>query len=168
MFKVFVDYPTYEQEFRIAESTTSGATVELAEVLQRDEILQLQDVVRRVPAPATTIHFALDVVRRSRPGRDAPPLINRMVTFGAGPRAVQFLLLGGKARAVIQGRNYVATDDIRALARPVLRHRIITNYAAEAEGYSADRLIEHLLDQTPVRAAGELARAGAGEVLSSA
>ncbi len=167
MFKVFVDYPTYEQEYRIAESTTSGTSVQLAEVLQRPEILQLQDVVRRVPAPPSTIQFALDVVRRSRPGPDAPALINRMVTFGAGPRAVQFLLLGGKTRAVIQGRNYVATDDVRALARPVLRHRIITNYAAEAEGYSADRLIEHLLEQTPVRGADELARAGAGEVLSA-
>ncbi len=163
MLKVFVDYPTYEQEFEIAERTTSSELPELARTLSRDEILQIQSVVRRVPAAPSMIEHALDLVRRSRPGPDATALVNRLVTYGAGPRAVQFLLLGAKARAVIQGRKHVSYEDVRALAHPVLRHRIITNYAAEAEGYSPDRLIDHLLEETPPRSA-ELA--GAGEVLA--
>jgi MoxR-like ATPase len=163
MVKVFVDYPTYEQEYEIAERTTSAELPELSRTLNRDEIMQLQAVVRRVPAAPSMIEHALDLVRRSRPGPDATALVNRLVTYGAGPRAVQFLLLGAKARAVIHGRKHVSHDDVRALAHPVLRHRIITNYAAEAEGYSPDKLIDHLLEETPPRAA-ELA--GAREVLA--
>lgn len=173
MFKIFVDYPTYDDEFTIAERTTSGPIPKLAAVLTREEILALQDVVRRVPASPEVIHHALELVRRTRPGRDgragptpttAPretsngqgtsELIKRMVTFGAGPRAVQFLLLGAKARAVIEGRKFVSVEDVRALAHPVLRHRILINYAAEAEGYDSDRLIDHVLDGLPPREVG--------------
>ncbi len=178
MFKVFVDYPSYDEEYSIAERTTGGDVPEIQEVLGREEILQIQDVVRRIPAAPSVVHYALELVRLTRPygghrtrpptarvdgspGESVPelkadassslPLVNRLVTFGAGPRAVQFLLLGGKARAVLKGRKHVATEDIRALAQPVLRHRIMTNYAAEAEGYDADRLIEHILEADPRR-----------------
>jgi len=177
MFKVLVDYPGYEEEFAIAERTTGSPLPELQPVLQRDEILHLQDVVRRVPAAPSVIHYALRLVRATRPsptageaGADepAPPeFVRRMVTYGAGPRAVQFLLLGGKARAILQGRRHVATDDIRALARPVLRHRIITNYTAEAEGFGADRLIDELIEHVSPYDGQDHAYAGAAEVLKS-
>jgi MoxR-like ATPase len=182
MFKIFVDYPSYDEEFQIAERTTGSAADELTTALQRDEILQLQDVVRRVPAAPSVIHYALELVRSTRPAHNgaatpssrglAPAargdeLINRLVTFGAGPRAVQFLLLGGKARAVMRGRKHVAIEDIRALAHAVLRHRIITNYAAEAEDYHADRIIDHVLVATPARSMGESEHAGLAQVLRS-
>ncbi|MBU0640918.1 MAG: AAA family ATPase [Planctomycetes bacterium] len=176
MFKVFVDYPGYDDEFAIAERTTGTTQPGLSTVLEKNEILSLLGVVRRVPAAPSVIHYALALVRATRPGRggvgdgggrpgDASALIDRMVTFGAGPRAVQFLLLGGKARAVLSGRKHVATEDIRVLAHPVLRHRLITNYAAEAEGYDADRLIAHLLDTVRPETGADGDAAGVSEVL---
>ncbi|MGD8451664.1 MAG: AAA family ATPase [Phycisphaerae bacterium] len=175
MFKVLVEYPGYEDEYLIAERAAAAEPPELRAVLTRPEILHLQDVVRRVPVAPSVIHYALTIVRRTRPsaaagrngeqsggdggdggdgGKDferssATPLIDRLVTFGAGPRAVQFLLLGAKARAVLHGRNHVAVEDVRALAPPVLRHRLITNYAADAEGYDTDRIIGHVLASLP-------------------
>jgi MoxR-like ATPase len=191
MFKVFVDYPSYDEEYLIAEKTTSTPPAELADVLQRDEILALQEVVRRVPAAPTVIHYALELVRLTRPAATVAPgaprgdgqsraseavrpkdpasaeLIDRLVNYGAGPRAVQFLLLGGKARAVMQGRKHVSIDDVRALAHPVLRHRILTNYAAEAEGYDPDRIIDHLLAAFPGPRIDESTDAGVEKVLGS-
>jgi MoxR-like ATPase len=186
MFKIFVDYPGYDEEYAIAERTTSGARPELRPVLEHDEILFLQEVVRRVPAAPSVLHFALELVRRTRPSkaeRGAPAggipggvpaaapgaldAIERMVTFGAGPRAVQFLLLGGKARAVMHGRKYVALEDIRALSHPVLRHRIVTNYTAEAEGFDADRLIDLVLASLPAHEIDGSAHAGVKEVFGS-
>jgi MoxR-like ATPase len=167
MFKVFVDYPTYDDEYLIAERTTSGDLPELQPVLERGEIMKLQEVVRRVPAAPSVIRHALDVVRSTRPGESANELVNRMVTFGAGPRAVQFLLVGAKVRAAMNGRRFISTDDVRAVAPPVLRHRIITNYAAEAEGYSPDGIVEHLLETTPLASTDGLEHAGAHEVLNT-
>lgn len=187
MFKVFVRYPSYQEEYQIAERTTGGESVELTEVLKREEILALQDVVRRVPIAPSIIHYALELVRMTRPrptelraatnGRaenaGGPPefstleLVNRLVTFGAGPRAVQFLLVGAKARAIIRGRRHVATEDIRALGHAVLRHRIITNYAAEAEGYDADGIIDYVLENLRAEAPDEAADAGVEKVLGS-
>ncbi len=179
MFKILVGYPSYDEEYLIAERTTGGAAPTIDSVLQREEILWLQDVVRRVPAAPSVIHYALNLVRATRPaqstgpratggdGQPASEIIDRMVTFGAGPRAVQFLLLGAKARAVMQGRKHVAAEDVRALAHPVLRHRIITNYAAEAEGFHADEIIDQLVERVPAREAQEAAHAGVREVLRS-
>ena len=168
MFKVFVDYPSYDEEYDIAERTTGAELPMLSDVLQRDEILRLQALVRRVPAAPSVIHYALELARLTRPGRDGggsaaaaerpsgssarrgvSELVDRLVNFGAGPRAVQFLLLGGKARAVMRGRKHVAIEDIQAMAYPVLRHRILTNYAAEAEGYDPDRIIRAILEAYP-------------------
>jgi MoxR-like ATPase len=181
MFKVFVDYPSYDEEYLIAERTTGGAVPVLADVLQRDEILALQDLVRRVPAPPSVIHYALELVRLTRPTatvtpspggstrdrRAASELVDRLVNFGAGPRAVQFLLLGGKARAVMQGRKHVSIEDIRSLAYAVLRHRILTNYAAEAEGYDPDRIIDYLLETFPGHQISESEDAGVQKILGS-
>ncbi len=191
MFKVFVDYPSYDEEYEIAERTTAAPLPRLADVLQRDEILALQDLVRRVPAAPSVIRYALDLVRLTRPTATVPrpssdgdgksrgrfparpkdratsELIDRLVNFGAGPRAVQFLLLGGKARAVMQGRKYVSVDDVRALAHAVLRHRILTNYAAEAEGYDPDRITDHLLEAFPGQPIDESTDAGVQTIFGS-
>jgi len=185
MFKVLVGYPPYADEFAIAERTTGGRQPELKPVLALEEILRLQEIVRRVPVAPSVIHYALNVVRSTRPsaarrdedadqaaGRVALPaaaaeLIDRMVTFGAGPRAVQFLLLGAKVRALLIGRHHVSREDLQALAHPVLRHRIITNYAAEAEGYDTDRIIEHILESLPAGRGDESANAQFRQVFTS-
>jgi len=149
MFKVFVNYPSYDEEYAIAEKTTVAFDPAVEPVLSAEEILHLQGVVRRVPAAPHVIRHALDLARRTRPAEEgAPPSLARLIAWGAGPRAVQFMVLGGKARAILHGRYHVSTDDIRAVARPVLRHRVITNFSAEAEGYTTDRLIDELLAQT--------------------
>ena len=115
--------------------------------LPGEEILEFQKLVRRIPAAPDVIRHALDLVRATRPRAEgAPEFVNKMLTWGAGPRAVQALIIGGKALAALRGRCHLSTDDVRDLARPVLRHRIVTNYSAEAEGFTTDKVIEQLLD----------------------
>ncbi|MBL8851921.1 MAG: MoxR family ATPase [Planctomycetaceae bacterium] len=156
MFKVFVRYPTFEEERRIARQTTSLQQGEIQPVLSGAEILELQRIVRQVPVTDHVVDYALALVRQTRIGEDGTPdYINDWLSWGAGPRAVQFLLLGAKTRALLNGRSHVSTDDIQALAAPVLRHRIVTNFAAESEGVTADRVIEKLLATTPSKE-GEL------------
>jgi MoxR-like ATPase len=147
MFKIHVEYPTYDQEYEIAEKTTVNVDRDVESVLSGEEILSLQQVVRRLPAAPHVIRHALDLSRMTRPDDPkAPEIIQRMVTWGAGPRAVQFLVLGAKARAILNGRYHASTDDVRMVAHPVLRHRVITNFSAEAEGYTTDRIVDALLD----------------------
>jgi MoxR-like ATPase len=165
MFKVFVRYPGYDEEFKIGALTTAQFEPQVSPVLSAEEISRLQKLVRRVPAAPHAIHYALRLVRSTRveePG--APDFVTEAVSWGAGPRAVQYLLLGGKARAVLDGRSFVSTDDIRAVAHPVLRHRVITNFSAESSGITPDRVIDRLLAEIPDRRPGdevapELARA---------
>jgi MoxR-like ATPase len=149
MFKVFIGYPTYDDEYTIATTTTVEFEHTLKPVLGAAEILELQKLVRRVPIAEPVVKYALDLVRKTRPNEpDAPDFVRKHVSWGAGPRAVQYLILGGKARALLRGQCYVSTEDIRALAAPVLRHRVITNFAAQAEGYTPDQLVADLLDGT--------------------
>ncbi len=156
MFKVFVKYPGYDEEYLIAESTTADREVEVDKVLNGDEILRLQHLVRRVPTAPHVIHYALRFVRATRVNEaDCPEFVSDSVSWGAGPRGVQYLLLGGKARAVLEGRTYTTTDDIRAVARPVLRHRVITNFDAESSGIRSDDVINRLLDELPDRSDGD-------------
>ena len=147
MFKVFIGYPSYEEECRVAELTTGGTNQAIKAVVSAEEVIRYQQIVRRVPAARDVVRHAVDLVRATRP-REAtsPERIRKLLTWGAGPRAVQALLLGGKARALINGRHHVSADDVRALAKPVLRHRLVTNFSAEAEGYTPDRIIDDLLD----------------------
>ncbi len=146
LFKVFIGYPTYDDEYEIAERTTGGESVDIGEVLSKVDILRFQKLIRRVPAAPDVVRHALDLVRATRPNEsNRPDFVQKMVTWGAGPRAVQALLLGGKARAAIKGRDHLAMEDVRALAKPVLRHRVVTNFSAEAEGYTSDRVIDDLL-----------------------
>jgi MoxR-like ATPase len=165
MFKVFVRYPSYAEEYRIAETTTAEFNPQVDAVLSTEDIMGLQRIVRRVPAAPHVIHYALRLVRATRVDETgAPSFVREWCSWGAGPRAVQYLLLGGKARAVLDGRFYVTTEDIKAVAHPVLRHRIITNYSAESEGITPDRVVDQLLQTIAERgeldeAPPELARA---------
>jgi len=156
MFKVFVKYPGYEEEFRIAETTTAEFHPEVVDVLSGPDILNLQQMVRRVPVAPFVIHYALRLVRATRVHEgDVPAFVNDWVSWGAGPRGMQYLLLGGKARAMLDGRFSVTTDDIRAVAHPVLRHRVITNFNAESSGISPDKVIDRLLAEVPERRTGD-------------
>lgn len=158
MFKIYIGYPSYEEEYEIAMHTTGDESPKVEKILSAEDILTLQKLVRRVPAAPPVINHALDLVRRTRPSdAAAPEFVKRHVAWGAGPRAVQFLILGAKARAVLRGNYHVSTEDLRALAPAVLRHRVITNFAAQAEGYDSDRLIRDLLDKTQPHAGGLLA-----------
>ncbi len=152
MFKVFVGYPSYDEELQIAELTPARvreASSGIPAVVDAAEVLELQALIHRVPAARSVVEHALDLVRRTRPDElNTPDVIKRMVTWGAGPRAVQYMVLAAKARAVLNGRHHVAVEDVRAVAHPVLRHRIVPNFSAEAEGYTPDRIIDALLEHT--------------------
>jgi MoxR-like ATPase len=158
MFKVFVRYPSFNEEFEIARRTTALINEEITPVLTGDVILQLQRLVRRVPVTDHVIQYTLALVRQTRVGEPGVPKFAKdWLSWGAGPRAVQYLILGGKARALLYGRTHVQTEDIQALAFPVLRHRILTNFTAASEGITPDTVIEKLLKDTPSRE-GELTK----------
>ncbi|TWU67166.1 AAA family ATPase [Crateriforma conspicua] len=150
MFKIFVEYPTFDEEFEVARRTTGMNDQNVQPVMAAEEIIRLQDLVRRVPVSDHVIRYALSLVRQTRVGSDGvPEFVDELVGWGAGPRAVQFLILGGKARALLQGRFHVQIEDIQALAKPVLRHRMVVNFAAESEGIGSDEVIDRIIDATP-------------------
>ncbi len=154
MFNVRVEYPSSSEELEIMRLTTTTAVPTLHTVLGAEEILALQETVRRVPVADPVLQYAVQLVRATRLDSDeAPAFIKESLSWGAGPRATQNLILGGKARALLNGRFHVSTEDIRSVAHPVLRHRLITNYSAEAEGITSDRIIDRLLET--VRAGGD-------------
>lgn len=147
MFNIWVDYPTFEEEKTIVSQTTSTKSASLDSILDKAKIEELQNLVRKVPVPETVLDYAVKVVGATRPDSNlAPDFIKKYLSWGAGPRASQYLILGGKARALSQGRYNVTKEDINALAVPVLRHRIVNNYAAEAEGYTTVKLIEMIIE----------------------
>jgi MoxR-like ATPase len=150
MFKVFVQYPSFSEEFEIAQRTTGTNSSEVEPVLTAQEIIALQKSVREVPLSDHIARYALAIVRQTRVGADGvPDFISDQLAWGAGPRAVQNLILGCKARTLLQGRPHVSIEDVQALAAPVLRHRIVVGFAAESEGVSADSIIEKLIETTP-------------------
>jgi MoxR-like ATPase len=147
MFNIRMEYPPVEEEVTMVKATTGGETASLEPVLDHQRIIELQDIVRRVPVSERVIRYAVSIAEATRPNREKSlPFINEFITWGAGPRAGQYLILGGKARAILQGRNYVACEDIRALAYAVLRHRIMLNFNAEAEGMTSDAVITKILE----------------------
>lgn len=180
MFNILVDYPDEEEEFRIVEQTTTTHIPQLERVLSATDILEMQDIVRKVPVAPYVIRYAMKFTRLTRKGSrvaaekiattpvggtkskeiEVPDFIRDYVTWGAGPRASQFLILAAKARAVLHGRYYVSCEDVRAVAAPVLRHRIITNFNAEAEGVKPDDIVRRLIDRIP-RDPNEQAAVGA-------
>jgi MoxR-like ATPase len=148
MFLVDVGYPSAEEELEIVKQTTSSRQVTLQKVLSPEQILALQELVRRVPVPDHVVKYAVDLVRATRPKEPgALDFISKNVAWGAGPRASQYLVVGAKARAVLAGRFSATVDDVRALARPVLRHRVLPNFTAESEGLTSTRLIDSLLER---------------------
>lgn len=147
MFNIRIDYPPHEEEVMMVKATTGGKVEDLSPVLDHQRITELQDIVRRVPVSERVIRYAVAIAEATRPGREKSlQFINDYITWGAGPRAGQYLILGGKARAILQGRNYVACEDIRALAYAVLRHRVMLNFNAEAEGMTSDSIISKILE----------------------
>jgi MoxR-like ATPase len=150
MFKVFVRYPSFNEEFEIARRTTTTQHDPVVPVLSAEEILDLQRIVREVPVTDHVIRYALSLIRQTRvdePG--TPDFVHDQLSWGAGPRAVQFLILGSKARALLHGRTHVSTEDVQALVKPVLRHRLVVSFAAESEGVTADAIVDRLLEITP-------------------
>jgi MoxR-like ATPase len=150
MFHVKVDYPLRDEEREIVLRTTGAVDLKLEPVISGPAILQCQETVRKVPVPDHVLDFVLDAVRRTRPTEpDAPPFVKELIQWGAGPRACQQWILGGKVRALLHGRFHVTLDDIDALAAPVLRHRIVPTFNAEAEGIGVDQIIKRVLDVVP-------------------
>jgi MoxR-like ATPase len=151
MFKIRVDYPSRDEEIEIMKRTTSVHRPELQALLDGKQILKLQEVVRQVVVAEHVFTYAADLVRATRPREpSAPKFVPELVAWGAGPRASQYLILGGKARAILHGRLHVTTDDLRAVAYPVLRHRLVTTFNADAEGVKPDDIIRKLIQAIPL------------------
>jgi len=154
MFEIRIDYPSEPEEMDILKRTTSSYEGDLQHALSGADIMHIQKLVRRVPVADHVYRYAMSLARNTRVtgnARDeAPDFIRESLAWGAGPRASQYLILGGKARAILTGRFHVTTDDIRACALPVLRHRLVTNFNAESQGITADDIVEKLLETTPV------------------
>jgi len=153
MFKIRVSYPSWDEEFAVMELTTADEDAAVTPVLTADQILQLQHVVRRVPVADYVVHYAMRLTRRTRVGEgdDVPAFIAEWVRWGIGPRACQYMILGAKARALLHRRHYVATEDIAAVAAPVMRHRLVTSFTAASEGITSDTIVAELIKHTPAR-----------------
>ncbi len=150
MFQVDVDYPSEDEEEEIVRQQTSSYRADIERVLSPERIVQLQDLVLRVPVADHAVKYAVAIARATRPNQPAAPdFVNEFVSWGAGPRASQYLVLASKARAILDGRFAVAIEDIKALARPTLQHRLILNYRAEAEGVRASTIVDRLLETLP-------------------
>lgn len=148
MFNIYIDYPEKSEEKEIVLTTTSAYEPEIEPVLTGDEVLKLQQIVRKVPIADAMVDYAVELSLNTRPTNDhAPDFIKDWVDWGAGPRASQYLVLGAKARAIMHGRYHVSYEDIKAVAKPVLRHRILTNFNAEADGITSLDIITRLLDE---------------------
>jgi MoxR-like ATPase len=156
MLSIHIGYPSRDEERQIVKATTHSARPEINPVLRGRDLLWIQQLVRHVPASDHMVDYAVDLARATRPGEPgAPAFVKKWLAWGAGPRAAQYLVLAAKARAVLHGRLAVSAADLRAAARPVLRHRIFTNFNADAEGVDADAVLEKLLQTVPEPAHGE-------------
>ena len=148
MFLINVDYPSRDEEITIARTTTGGRMPELEHIIDAEKVIRFQELVRRVPVPQHIYEFAVDLTRRTRPNSaDAPDWLNPLVAWGAGPRAVQYLVLGAKARAALTGSYMVRLEDVLEVASPVLTHRVLTTFAAESEGISSADVVRRLVEE---------------------
>ncbi len=153
MFNIVIDYLSEDEEVAVVSQTTGSGAEEVNSVFSGEDLKKCHEVVRRVPIAEEVIRYAVRIASTSRPGQEhSSDYINEWVNWGAGTRAGQNLVLGAKTKALLDGRSHVTYDDVRAMARPVLRHRILTNYRAEAEGITIDQVIEKILDLTPEKA----------------
>ena len=146
MFMITLDYPSFNEEVTIVRNTTGSATAHLPKVLGGEEILQFQELVRRVPVPDNVLEYAVSLVHKTRPGLpNSPDQTKQYIAYGAGPRASQYLILGAKCHALLNGKYSPDIEDVQAMALPVLRHRVVKNYKAEAEGITQESLIANWL-----------------------
>ncbi len=146
MFSVWLDYPKFKEEINIVKNTTSNTKIELTKILDAKEILYFQDLVRKIPVTDNVMEYAVRLASKTRPNTElAPAIVNNYLTWGAGPRASQYLVVGAKCHAMISGKYSPDIEDVKAVAMSILRHRIVRNYKAEAEGYSVEKIIEELL-----------------------
>ena len=147
MFNILIDYPSRKDEVSIVQTTTDVTDTSLNKVISRQEILEYQSLVRRVPVAENVIEYAVDLVNATRPGENSKDFINEWIDWGAGPRASQYLILGAKAKAVLDSRPTAEIDDVKALALPVLRHRVLPNFNAEAEGMKVNDILKKLIEE---------------------
>ena len=155
MFHIIIEHPPYDEEIDVVRTTTAILAPEFNKPISGDDLVAFQRLVRKVPVAEPVMRHALDIVRASRPkDGTAPDIVKKFVAFGASVRAAQYLILGGKARALTSGRYHVSFDDVRALAHPVLRHRIITNFHAQSEGVTSDAVVDRLLQAVPLPRSG--------------
>ncbi len=146
MFNIWVDYPSYTEELAIVKATTSDEKFSLNQILTGEQIMQYQDLIRRIPVADNVLEYAVKLVGRTRINSEtAPEITKNFITWGAGPRASQYLIVGAKCHAALRGKYSPDIEDVQAVAKPILRHRLVRNYRAEAEGYSMDKIIETLL-----------------------
>lgn len=146
MFNIWVDYPSYVEELAIVKATTSDQKVTLKQILTGEQIMEYQELVRRVPVPENVLEYAVKLVGKTRFDSEfAPQITKDFISWGAGPRASQYLIIGAKCHALLNGKFSPDIEDVKAVAKPILRHRIVRNYRAEAEGFSMDRIIEELM-----------------------
>jgi MoxR-like ATPase len=154
MLQIIIDHPPYNEEFDVVRATTALQDPKLERPVSGEDLIAFQQLVRKVPVAESVFRHALDLVRATRPTEDGPDYIRKWVAFGASVRAAQYLVLGGKARALISGRYNVSFEDVRTLAHPVLRHRIITNFHAQSEGVTTDTIVDRLLISVPLPQSG--------------
>ena len=148
MFNIKIDYPSRDEEVSIVQTTTSGSETALKPIISKAQLLSYQELVRRVPVAENVVEYAVDFVGKTRPNSDgSPDFVNEWIEWGAGPRASQYLILGAKGRAILDGRPTPDIADVNALALPVLRHRLITNFNAEADGINVDEIVNKLISE---------------------
>lgn len=146
IFNIWVDYPSYLEELAIVRATTTDSSTELRQILSGEQILNYQELIRRIPVADNVLEYAVKLVGKTRVNSEfATPLTKDYITWGAGPRASQYLIIGAKCHAALNGKYSPDIEDVKAVAKPILRHRLVRNYRAEAEGYSMERIIEELL-----------------------
>jgi MoxR-like ATPase len=145
MFNIWLDYPSFDEELNVVKNTTSDKKVQLSKVMSGEEILYFQELVRRVPVPDNVLEYAVRLVHKTRPNEQGSDLAKTYVSWGAGPRASQNLILGAKCYALLHGKYSPDIEDVKAVALPILRHRVVRNYKAEAEGLKIEKLIGQLL-----------------------
>jgi MoxR-like ATPase len=146
MFNIWLDYPSLEEELNIVKATTGNLKVELNKIMDGEEIMFFQELIRKIPVPDNVMEFAVKISASTRPDRElSPEIVNKYLSWGAGPRASQFLVLGAKCHAAINGKYSADIEDVKAVVEPILRHRIVRNYKAEAEGYSIEDIINEIV-----------------------
>ncbi|MBP6458870.1 MAG: MoxR family ATPase [Crocinitomicaceae bacterium] len=146
MFNIWVDYPSYIEELAIVRATTEDNKTEINQVLSEEQIIEYQNLIRKIPVSDNVLEYAVKLVGKTRKDSElAPPITKDFISWGAGPRASQYLIVGAKCHAVLKGKLSPDIEDVKAVAKPILRHRLVRNYRAEAEGYSMDKIIESLL-----------------------